>query len=148
MKFTVKTEKDIQEANLFPAGTYPFEVIAAYDAVSKAGADMIKLKNIVYLPDGEQRIVFDYLLDALPHKIRHLCEVGQIMTKYDSGSLEAGDLIGIKGNAKIVIAKGKNGYADSNSVSDYIVGDASQPDAKKSDKKKEEKPFEEDSIPF
>lgn len=123
MKFQPKTEKEIAEMNLWPAGVYSFQIATAADEVSKSGNEMIKLGLNVYNQEGHSRIIYDYLLEAVPHKLRHLCEACGLLDKYEQGMLYAQDLVDKTGDLKLAIQKDKSGqYADKNSVSDYVVG--------------------------
>lgn len=122
MRVTPRTEKEIAEMNLWQPGNYSFEIATAVDEVSKSQNEMIKLGLNVYNEKGESRIVFDYLLDIIPHKIRHLCEACGLLEKYEQGSLYAVDFVNKTGELKLIIQKDKTGqYADKNTVYDYIV---------------------------
>ena len=122
MKFQPKTEKEIAESGLLPPGTYDFEISSAEEAVSSAGNDMIKLTLHVYEDSGARRTLFDYLLGALPHKLRHAAEVCGLLNDYENGTLDAGDFEQKTGRIKVGIQKDKNGqYPDRNSVLDYIM---------------------------
>ena len=124
MRVTPKSEKEIAEANLLPKGIYGFEIADAVDTTSKAGNDMIALKIKVFSDAGYQ-FVNDYLLDAIPHKVRHCAEVCGVLDDYERGELHAANLIGKTGNLKLGIQADKTGaYPDRNSVMDYIKPDA------------------------
>lgn len=122
MQYQPKTEKEIAEANLLPVGVYNFDIIEAEDKVSKQGNEMIVLKLQVFDANGAHRFVDDYLLEAIPHKLRHIaCAMG-MEEKYNSGKLLASDFTGKSGQVKLRIQKDKDGvYADKNVVGDYIV---------------------------
>ena len=107
------------------AGIYPFEVSEAIDKKSKSGNDMIELKLKIWDQLGHERQCFDYLLESMAHKLRHFCEVGGLIDKYDSGDLQAVNCIGKSGHLELVIQVGKpkpegGYYPDKNSVKDYI----------------------------
>ena len=124
MRFTPKTEKEIQEDNLLPEGNYSFEISGAEEKISKSGNEMIQLLIRVYKPDGKFNLINDYLLESMAHKLRHCCESCGILDKYDAGALLADDFIGKTGNLKLSIQKDKTGaYPDKNSIKDYIVGE-------------------------
>lgn len=136
MKVTVRTEKEIEEMNLWPAGEYPFEIFEAADAISKikpdgtGGNEMIELKLKIFNADGGYRILSDYLLDidSMAYKIRHCADVCGILDRYESGLLLATDFKGKTGYLKLKIQKDKSGqYPDKNTVADYIVQDSSVP---------------------
>jgi hypothetical protein len=123
MKFTPKSEKEIAEANLWPAGEYGFEVIDAKDKVSKTSqAEMIELKLKVYNDDGGFIFVNDYLLESLAYKLRHAAVCCGLEANYDAGNLLANDFAGKMGKLKLKIQKDKSGlYPDKNTVGDYVT---------------------------
>lgn len=129
MRVTPKTEKEIEEMNVWPKGTYDFEIVESTEAVSKkTGNDMIRLKLRVFNAEGGYKFVDDYLLDAIPHKLRHLSDLCGILDKYEAGGVSAIDLVGKTGSLKMVIQKGNpkedgsgEKYPDKNSVQDYVV---------------------------
>ena len=129
MNFTPKTEKEIEEANLLPPGTYDFEVVDAADKTSKAGNEMIELNLRVFDADGGHRFVRDYLLESIPHKLRHVAYACGLGESYEAGSLAAHDFLDRAGRVKLVIKKDKTGqYSDQNSVKDYVLPeDATHP---------------------
>lgn len=124
MKFQPKTEKEISEMNLLPEGEYAFDVIEAEEKNSKTtGAPMFVLTLKLYDQDlNPCGRVQDYLLEAMPHKLRHAaygCDLGEL---YEHGQIDAKDFKGRNGVVKIKIEKHKEGkFADKNSVVDYVV---------------------------
>lgn len=120
MRTTPKSEKELAEAGLWPAGTYDFEVLTAEDTTSRKGADMIKLKVKIYNDEGQSQTVFDYLLDAMAHKLRHAAEAFGLLDEYEAGGFDAIDCEGKTGKVKIKIEKSE-GYPDKNAIADYIV---------------------------
>jgi hypothetical protein len=152
MKVTPKTEKEIAESNLWQPAEYGFEILDATDEVSKSsGAEMIKMKVAVYNGEGEQRIVFDYLLDSMAHKVRHAADCCGLLDKYEAGTLMADDFKGKNGYLKLRIQKDKTGaYPDKNVIADYVVGkSADAPAANVNGKGKVSAPIPDDSsIPF
>jgi hypothetical protein len=139
MRFTPKSEKEIHEMGLWPAGEYGFEILDqtmfggnAYftdDKVSKSGNDMIQLIVKVYNQDGQFRIVIDYLLESLAFKLRHAAVACGLLDKYESGELKAADFVGKSGNLKLKVGKEQNGYPAKNEVADYIVHGIGDPQA-------------------
>jgi hypothetical protein len=124
MQVTPKTEKEAQEAGLFPAGKYPFEVVDAKEKVSTKGNEMIELKLAIYDAAGNARYVFDYLMESFPLKLRHAAIVCGLEAAYDGGILNADDFKGKTGIAKVFIKTDKNGqYADNNAIADYFEAD-------------------------
>lgn len=134
MQFAPKTEKEISELNLWPVGEYDFEILEmatlgaktyhTEEAISKTNNDMIILVTKIYKDNGQFQIIIDYLLEAIPHKLRHAAEACGLINEYNSGSLKAYDFIGKCGKVKLGISKDKSGqYPDKNGINDYIVGD-------------------------
>lgn len=122
MKITPKSDSEISQAGLIPAGIYDFEILEATEGQSKKGNDMITLKLKVFVDDAE-RIVFDYLVDGvMEHKIKHLCSAVGLEANYNEGSVDAELFEGKCGKVSIIIQKSKDiQYDDRNSVKDYIV---------------------------
>ena len=122
LQFTPKSEDDLKQFDLLPAGEYDFEVLAAEHAVSKtSGAPMIKLKLGVYRPNGSQQFVWDYLVGAMEAKLRHFCDTTGLLGKYQSGSLTPEDCNGRSGKLKLAVEQDKNGkYPHKNVAKDYV----------------------------
>jgi len=122
MKFAPKSDKELSEANLLPAGIYDFEIGTAEDKVSHAGNEMIKVDLTVFDANGGKRFVYDYLMEAMAYKLKHAAQACGLEDKYNNGSLTADDFIGKCGKLKLKIQSDKNGvYADKNVVHDYVV---------------------------
>lgn len=120
MRTTPKTEKELAEVGLWPAGTVDFEVLTAEETTSSKGNDMIKLKIKIFNDAGESKTVLDYLLDAMPGKLRHAAEAFGLLQEYEAGGFEAIDCEGKTGKCKIKIDKSE-GYPDKNGIADYIA---------------------------
>lgn len=121
MNFAAKTEKQLTEEKLIPEGVYPFEVTSSEDKKSKAGNDMIELELRVFMPDGRQRVLRDWLMEKMAFKLYHFCAYTGLAVKYEAGTLHSSDCVGRTGYAKIVIQEDKKGqYPDRNSVADYV----------------------------
>lgn len=123
MQFKPRTEKEIQEENLRPAGVYSFEIVDAKDETSKKGNDMIKLSVRLYNTEGDDcGVISDYLLESLAYKLRHAAVACGLEEKYVGGNITADDFIGKMGDLKLSIRKDKTGqYPDQNSIQDYVV---------------------------
>lgn len=147
MRFTPKTEEQLQEENLIPQGTYDFEVVEAKDRVSKSGNDMIELKLCVYDQNGSPRTVFDYLLESMSYKLKHFCDAVGLAHKYTDGTLADHDCMGKAGKVMIIQQPPQNGYAAKNSVRDYIVMDDKNSE-KTAAKTSDEKTELNDDLPF
>lgn len=149
MKITPKSEKELAEMNLWTVGEYSFEVLDAEDTTSKAGNEMIKLKVSVFNNEGGHKILFDYLLDSMAHKVRHIADACGLIDKYEAGSLEAIDLKGKTGVLKLKITKDKAGqYPDKNEIADYVPGKKSDAAASKPKNGAAAEAMPDDSIPF
>lgn len=107
---------------VFPRGTYQFEVIEGFDKVSQAGNPMIELKLKVSDANGASRFVTDYLLEKLPIKLRHAAEACSLLQQYEAGELTGKEFVGKTGKLTLTIEKDKNHkFPDKNVVADYVV---------------------------
>lgn len=131
MTFTPKTEAQLRERSLWPEGSYDFRVAEATECQSKAGNDQIKLKLVIYKGEAT-RFVYDYLQASLEYKLRHFCEATGLLAKYDSGRLNADDMVGREGIAQIKVEPASGNYEAKNAVKDYVVkkADIRRPDTK------------------
>jgi len=118
MRFTPKTQEEIDFENLLPKGEYDFEVVKAEDAVSKKGNEMIKVNLKVFHGEGFQ-FVTDYLMEAMAYKLRHFFETIGMIDAYNAGSVQAADLVGACGKVHIDIEPASGEYAAKNTVKDY-----------------------------
>lgn len=143
------TKEQAKQGDLIPPGNYDFVVIDATDKISKAGNDMIEVKLRIYMPNGSERIMFDYLLESLEYKIAHFFQCVDLWKEYESGEVSAHDCVGKSGELKTYIQKGKDGYADKHAVADYLLTDEQQ---EKKDQRKAnieaKTDFKEDDLPF
>lgn len=96
-----------------------FEVVRALDERSKAGSDMVHLTLKVFYNEG-WRLVDDYLLDAMPAKLRHFCERPALSAKYAAGAVTANDCLAITGKVRIGVEDKQDGYLPKNKVQDYL----------------------------
>jgi len=130
MNFAAKTEKQLKEELLIPAGTYPFEVMTAEDKKSKKGNDMIELTLRIFMPDGRSRQLKDWVMEKMAFKLFHFCAYTGLSLKYEHGTLTANDCVGRSGYVEIEIQEDKaKQYPDRNAVGDYVR----TPDMKKTD---------------
>ena len=121
MQFTPKTEKEIIASKLFERGTYDFEVLFAWEKISKRASNpMIELRLRVSNDNGHTKTVTDYLVASNAEKLRHAALALGLLHKYDEGSLSENDFWGLKGRLKLGIEKGLNGCPDRNVVTDYV----------------------------
>ena len=107
MQFTPKTEKELAENGLLPAGTYPFEVLNATDKTSGNGNEMIVLDLLIHCTDGSNRKVTDYLMEKVAFKLHSFCKSVGLMIKYQAGNFTAEDCLGKSGYLKLKIEAGR-----------------------------------------
>lgn len=129
MRFQPKTDAEVEaEATKFspwPNGTYDFEIAEAVDKTSAAGNDMLALTLNVFNAEGERRIIYDYLLEKIPQKLKHAAEACGLHSQYLLGELDKHDFHGKTGRLKLGIQPEKDGFAAKNVVRDYITAKAS-----------------------
>lgn len=119
------TKEEIKTGDLIKPGNYPFVVEEATAEVSSKGNDMLKLKLRIFTDDGRERVVYDYIMEALEFKMAHFFEATGLYDKYANGEVEAEDCWGKSGECKIATQKDKNGiYGDKSAVMDYLLDDA------------------------
>lgn len=153
MRFTPKTEQEIQSINLLQDGLYNYEVIFQQEGISNAGNPQIKIKLKVFNHDGKEKIVDGYLNEKFPKILKHYCDVNGKSNYYDSGNLPGQECLGDNGGlVHITIDKGKpipddlNGkcFPDRNVIKDFVENSNQQTNF---NPKKEEQIFNDD-IPF
>ncbi len=125
MRFTPQSEQQVQESsNKFGPwrnGIYDFEIAEAEEKQSKAGNDMLVLTLHVYNRDGERRVIYDYLLESIPHKLRHAAAGCGLMAEYHRGQLSSVDFYGKTGRLKLGLQPEKDGFPAKNVVRDYLT---------------------------
>ena len=126
MSFTPKSEKEINEAQLWPKGEVDFECIKAEPAKSGPdskvpGTEFIKLVLQCWNADGATRFVNGILHPAMDAQLRHFCEVGEMLDKYETGTLSATDCVGVTGRLKLKVKEAQGNYPAKNEVQDYVV---------------------------
>lgn len=129
MQFTPKTEKEIAMEGLLDEGTYPFEVVEAKDEVSKKGNEMIAIKLKVFGPNGEEHFLRDWIMEKVSYKLRHFCEVTGLLPKYEKGSLDALECVGVSGYCVVAIKDNKD-FGPQNQIKDYVLTPESSEKAK------------------
>lgn len=120
MQVTPKTEDQVQPLVL-PAGEYDAFVHAAIDKVSKSDNEMIELMLDVWDENGNKTMVFDYLLDAMPLKLRHFCVAAGIEEAYEAGNLTAELCKDHNVRVKLKIDEGTGEWPRSNKAVDYLA---------------------------
>lgn len=125
MRVTPRTEEEIKRSKLLAPGECDFEVRDAKDETSKSNNEMIHLILDVWDSNGDKALVHDYLLDAMPHKVRHFCYAVGLGHVYENGELEADACIGKSGRC-LIRSKQDRGYDPKNDVADYVVADSTK----------------------
>lgn len=126
MRFTPVTEEAAQQSArgyLLKPGECEFEVKRAEEQVSNQGNPMMKLTLDVWDADGKKATVFDYLLDAIPHKARHFAYSVGLGHVYESGDDMPAEVCEGKGGRLIIRNKQQAGYDPKNEVADYVVSE-------------------------
>jgi hypothetical protein len=121
MNFKPKTEKELAEEALLQKGVYAFSISEAKETTSKKGDQMIAMTLDIWEGETKRATVYDYLVEEMRFKLRHLCDGVDLMDKYNSGTITAGDLIGKAGNCKIDIKPPQGDYKAKNVIKDYMV---------------------------
>lgn len=147
----VMREEALKAFKPLEPGIYNFQVINAEAKKSKNGHEMIELQLCVWDRDGKERMLKDWLLDAMAFKMRHFAEGAGLLEKYNLGEVSADDCFNRSGKVDLIIQKGKpkdNGdgnYPDRNSVKDYVTSGI-KPGNIQADKIEES--FFDDDVPF
>lgn len=122
MRITPKSEAEVAMDGLLDKGIYPFEIKKATERVSKSGNPMIELILCVWDVNGNEHIIYDYLMESIGYKLRHCYYAACAGAIYESGNLNADDLVGKQGLCKIIIREDKTGqYPPKNTVVDYVT---------------------------
>lgn len=144
MNFTPYSEKDLPRT-LLEKGSYHVEVLEAVDAISSKNNEMIKLTVAVWVGDKLRCRLFDYLLESITAKLRHACDTFGLLSRYEAGTIQAGDFVGRSGTAKIGIQKDVTGqYPDKNVIQDYVC----RPDKALTGASVDASPHSDDDLPF
>lgn len=138
MKFTPRTEREIQEMKLSPEGDYYFEVKRAEDAKSKKDYEYIKLTLAIWQENNQSvRVIFDNLFSD--EKIKHFCDSVGLETVYKSGELMAVNCENATGRLRLVVKE--DSYGLKNEVRDYLPYDASTKAGHKDEELNDDIPF-------
>lgn len=138
-----KEKREFAAQNLLPKGWYDFEVMDAQEAVSKkSGKDMIKLKLRVFGPGGQEKHVYDYLIETAPTHLFDFCEAVGLENSYHAGTLTAEECKKRAARVQIAIDDKDKDYAPKNVAKNYAAA-GSQPQAapKTADEDDDEIPF-------
>lgn len=145
MRTDPKTEEQINESKLIPPGFYDFLVEDAKAKYSKSGNEMIELRLKIFMPNGSERIIFDYLLAAMDFKLRHFSECTDNLAHYEADDLLPEHCMYKSGKLEIIIQKGKDNFGDRSSVKDYVADKIANAPALAAPVKND---FEDDALPF
>jgi hypothetical protein len=124
MNYTPRSEDECKR-QLLKAGECDFEILKSEATTSKKGNDMIKLTIKCWDPEGREGTVFDYLMDAIPHKLRHAAYACGQGHAYEDGSLTAAHFENRNGRLKLTV-KVQEGYDDKNEVQDYVIAETTK----------------------
>lgn len=136
MKYQPKTEEEVNNFSLCPEGVFPFEVVHAEEKLSQKGNEMIQLKLKVFDDEGNQHIVYDFLMEAVAFKLKHFCDAVGLAELYKSGELTDIECEGKTGKVEIGHRPDqKDKEKMRHGVKDYIVDESANM-------------IEDDDIPF
>lgn len=128
MQFQPKTEEQIAAENVRPVGIYDFRVLSAEEKVSKSsGKPMIQVDLECFDHEGVPFRVRDYIMESMPHKLRHFCFAVGVGSEYESGKLDASVLPDRGGKVQIKIEPANGQYGPKNAVKDYCKPSAATP---------------------
>lgn len=122
MKFTPKSDSELNKERLLPEGEYDFEINKAADKTFKTGAVGIALTVMVYAPDGTARLVNDNLVfsDAAMFKVSQFSKCVGLYEKYKEGEISFTDCEGRSGKCKVGIEP-EGEYPAKNKIKSYVV---------------------------
>lgn len=124
MRFTPLSEQEAesQSSDLWPDGTYDFEVREATEKQSSSGNDMTELEVWVYNQAGGRRLVFDYLVvsEKAAWKIRSFAASCGLLPQYDQGSMVANEMVGRTGRCILTTRKAEGSYPAKNTIKSYV----------------------------
>ncbi len=123
MKHTPLSDEDIAKQGLLADGVYDFEITDAKEKISSKGNEMLEIKLNVFEHDGSSRSKMDWIMPQMAKKFKHFHNATGMMAKYESGTLEAIDVIGKKGKCMIKTEPytNKDGLQImSNKIDDYV----------------------------
>lgn len=132
MRVTPKTDEQYEAEQAeraaqykpWPAGSIvDYEILHADDTTSKSGKDMIKVDVRLFNAEGKTKDLTDYIGEWNDYKLKRINP-----ERYEAGLVEAFDLIGKTGKAKLGIQIGGlkddgTRYADKNDIKEYLKRD-------------------------
>ena len=131
MRVTPISEEEAaaQSADLWPDGTYDYEVREATEETSKAGNDMIKLEVWIFNQAEQRRLVFDYLVasEKTAWKIHEFAASCDLLKQYRTGTLVANEIVGRCGKCVVATQKATDAYPARNIIRRYVKATESTP---------------------
>lgn len=130
MKTTPRSAEEAKRAStrtLLKNGVSYLALIAeAADTESRRGNSMIAMLLLVQLPDGEERELRDWLVDApaCAEKLRSAVVAVDALQAYENGSISAEDFAGRTVQIRVGIEK-RRGQPDRNYVESYRAASSS-----------------------
>lgn len=121
MDFTPLSDKELNELNLYPEGTYKFRVLRTEQKISRASNDYFGLKMMIQI-NGKDRPLFDMLMfeGKMMYKTKHFCETTGMLDKYENGKLMPFECDGKEGTLKLTHTVNQKTGELQNTVKDYV----------------------------
>lgn len=121
MQFKPKTEKELKEAMLWPAGEYDFEIVKAESATSgpnskSPGTPYIKLIARIFNNEGGERMLNALLHPNMEYQLYQFCNETGLADKYESGQLTPLDCEGKAGKVEIKVTPENGSFPAKNEV--------------------------------
>jgi hypothetical protein len=127
-RFNPKSDKELDEMlnfSLLADGEYPFKILKVEETVSSKGNPMLVVKLLLTL-GNDSRTITDYLMESMPHKLKHFFESIGMHRYYEKGEIDINALSGLGGVLKLGLQKGaakpdgSGNWPDKNQVKDYV----------------------------
>jgi hypothetical protein len=124
MKFTPLSDEEAaaQSGDLWPPGTYDYEIREATEETSKAGNDMFKLEIWIFSKDGERKLLWDYLVasEKATWKIHQFAASCGLTEQYKTGALMVAEIVGRTGMCDVVTQKATDDFPAKNVIKGYV----------------------------
>jgi hypothetical protein len=108
---------------IWPSGSYQARIEKAEEARSQAGNDMLKLTWQVWAPDGQSRLVYDYIVLNKPKGVERLGMLAAAIGKrerFERNKLDVRDLTGAIATVSLGLKTSKDPkYGDDNGITAY-----------------------------
>jgi|GEM_PF-3281763 hypothetical protein len=89
------------QGEIIPAGSYMATILAAEEKVSKTGNPMIELKFKLYMDDGTERTMKDWIVQTMAWKLGKVADAIGKTDAFASGEFNRKDYIGCNLEVKI-----------------------------------------------